>query len=59
MKVIDTQTGKENVIAKSRVPEITGGTYSGVKKAMKDGRVYKKRYRMRYVEEGEKTRSVS
>ena len=51
----DKETGEKRVVELGEVPGITGGTRKGVWEAIKENRIYKKRYELKYVEEKKAT----
>lgn len=53
VRIEDLQTGSIRVIEITKSPELTGGSYSGVEKAIRDGRIYKGRYIVSYSGEDE------
>ena len=53
VRIEDLQTGTIRVIEKTKSPELTGGTYNGLAKAIRDGRIYKGRYIVSYSGEDE------
>ena len=53
VRIEDLITGSIRVIERTKAPELTGGTYDGIGRAIRDGRIYKGRYIVSYSGEDE------